>query len=189
MDLLKEKISTQGNVLSNNILKVDSFLNHQIDVSLMQIIGKEFKSRFKNVPVDKVLTVESSGIAPAIFTAMEFGVNVVFARKQQSLTLNENILTADVISYTKNERTTINISKDYINSGDSILIIDDFLATGEVSKGLIEIIKNSGAFITGIGIVIEKSFQKGRIYLDNAGFHVESLVRIKSMDNGKVTYL
>jgi len=189
MELLKNAILKKGIVLSADILKVDSFLNHQIDVVLMKEVGIEFKRRFTNKRITKVLTVESSGIAPALFTALEFQVDTVFARKRKSLTLNEDLLTAEVFSYTKKETTTITISKKYLDKNDCVLIIDDFLANGEVCRGLIEVIRQADAEIAGIGIVIEKSFQKGRSIIDKTGIPVESLVRIASLEGGKVTFV
>jgi xanthine phosphoribosyltransferase len=189
MELLKKAIQEKGAVLNDHILKVDSFLNHQIDVMLMKEIGAEFKRRFADKTITRVLTAETSGIAPALFTALEFNVNTVFARKRKSLTMNEDLLTADVYSYTKEEMVTITISRKYLNENDSVLIIDDFLANGEVAKGLIGVVKEAGAKIAGIGIVIEKSFQKGRILLDETGIQIESLVRIASLEGGKVTFV
>ena len=189
MELLKKVITEKGVALSANILKVDSFLNHQIDVMLMKEIGVEFKRRFAHKNVTKILTAESSGIAPALFTALEFQVNTVFARKRKSLTLSEDLLTAEVFSYTKNELATITISKKYLDKNDSVLIIDDFLANGEVCKGLIKVVQESGAELSGIGIVIEKSFQKGRALLDETGIQIESLVRIASLEGGKITFV
>lgn len=189
MDLLNRAILEKGRALSGDILKVDSFLNHQIDVKLMKEIGAEFKRRFDGKRVTKVLTVESSGIAPALFTAFEFDVDAVFARKKKSLTLNEGLLTAEVFSFTKNETVTITISRNYLSSDDSVLIIDDFLANGEVCKGLISLIQEVGAEISGIGIVIEKSFQSGRAMLDRTDIQIESLARIASLDDGKITFI
>jgi xanthine phosphoribosyltransferase len=189
MDLLKNTILEKGVALSDSILKVDSFLNHQVDAVLMQEIGKEFKKRFADKKITKVLTVESSGIAPALFTAIEFEVDAIFARKKKSLTLNEDLLTAKVFSYTKNEETTITISKKHLNENDVVLVIDDFLANGEVARGLIEVTEKAGAKIAGFGIVIEKSFQKGRSLLEKTGIQIESLARIASLDNGNITFI
>lgn len=189
MELLKKKIAENGKVLSDSILKVDSFLNHQIDVELMQAIGKEFARQFSDKKITKILTVESSGIAPALFTAVELKVDVVFARKRKSLTMHENLYTAEVFSYTKNEVSTITISKDHIKKEDTVLIIDDFLANGEVAQGLLKVTNEVGAQIAGIGIVIEKSFQKGRSILEETGVPIHSLVRIQSLENGAATFL
>src|SRR5690606_38274570 len=143
-------------------LKVDSFLNHQIDPVLMQQIGEEFAFRFENDQITKVLTLESSGIAPSVMTALRLEVPTVFARKRKSLTLIDHLYSAEVYSYTKQETNTISVSKDYITSDDVVLIIDDFLANGQAALGLIDLVEQSGAALAGVGIVIEKGFQKGR---------------------------
>ena len=189
MELLKTAIRQKGVALTDSILKVDSFLNHQIDPVLAREIGKEFKRRFADKSITKVLTAESSGIAPALMTALEFGVDLVFARKRKSLTLNEDLLTAEVFSYTKNELTTITVSRKYIGPSDTVLVIDDFLANGEVARGLMQVMEQAGAKIAGFGTVIEKSFQKGRGFLDQTGLRVESLARIASLEGGKITFV
>ncbi len=192
MELLKNKILEHGHVLSDKILKVDSFLNHQIDAKLMREMGVEFASRFKDQNITKVLTVEASGIAPAYATALELGVDLVFARKNQSLTLNKEsseIVYTEIFSYTKNVTTGIYISKKYITKDDNVLIIDDFLANGEVCKGLIKLLEDLGANLCGIGIVIEKSFQSGRKAIEEKGIKIESLARISSLENSRVTFL
>jgi xanthine phosphoribosyltransferase len=189
MRLLEEKISTEGKVLSENVLKVDSFLNHQIDPQLMLEIGKEFARIFAGEGITKIVTIESSGIAPAVMAGLYMNVPVIFARKRKSLTLVDELLTASVHSFTKNETNEISISNKYINENDRVLIIDDFLANGEAALGLVKIVEQSGAELTGIGIVIEKSFQQGAQKLKDLGLRVESLARIASLSNGVVTFI
>lgn len=158
---LEQKILTEGIVLSDQVLKVDAFLNHQIDPVLMQQIGKEFAARFKDAGITKIITIEASGIAPAIMAGLELGVPVIFARKYQSLTL-KTIYTAKVFSFTKQTESTIAISNKHINSSDKALVIDDFLANGQAALGLIDLIHQANAEVVGVGIVIEKSFQPGK---------------------------
>ncbi|TKC19202.1 xanthine phosphoribosyltransferase [Robertmurraya kyonggiensis] len=184
MKLLKEKIQSEGKVLSDQVLKVDSFLNHQIDPQLMVEIGKEFANRFEAEQITKVLTIESSGIAPGLMAALELNVPVVFARKRRSLTLIDDLLTAEVHSFTKNETNQISVSRKYLRETDRVLIIDDFLANGQAALALAEIVKEAGATVSGIGIVIEKSFQPGGDLLREKGFKVESLARIASLAGG-----
>ncbi|NSL50914.1 xanthine phosphoribosyltransferase [Calidifontibacillus erzurumensis] len=188
MQLLLEKIRQQGIVLPNNVLKVDSFINHQMDPQLMKEIGKEFARRFQNEGVTKILTIESSGIAPAIMTALVMNVPVIFAKKRKPLTLTEHAYTSSVYSYTKQETNIISVSKDYLKSNDTVLIIDDFLANGEAALGLINIVNEAQAKVAGIGIVIEKSFQEGAKKITNKGYRLESLARIASLENGTVTF-
>ncbi|CAM4302637.1 xanthine phosphoribosyltransferase [Jeotgalicoccus halotolerans] len=188
MDLLKNKILSEGVVLSDNVLKVDKFLNHQIDPELMVEIGKEFHSRFKDTEITKVLTLESSGIAPAVMTALNFNVPAVFARKRKSLTFTDDLLSAQVFSYTKQETNMISVSNQFIQPGDNILIIDDFLANGEAAGALTNIVEQAKANVSGIGIVIEKSFQSGAAILKEKNYRVESLARIESLSNHTVTF-
>lgn len=189
MRLLEEKIKSDGRVINENVLKVDSFLNHQIDPQLMNEIGKEFVARFSQEGVTKIVTLESSGIAPSVMAGLYMNVPVIFARKRKSLTLVDNLLTASVHSFTKNETNEISISNKYLTQDDTVLIIDDFLANGEAALGLAEIVHQSGAKIAGIGIVIEKSFQPGADKLREQGLRVESLARIASLTNGEVTFI
>jgi xanthine phosphoribosyltransferase len=189
MRLLEEKINTDGKVLSENVLKVDSFLNHQIDPQLMLEIGKEFARIFAGDGITKIVTIESSGIAPAVMAGLYMNVPVIFARKRKSLTLVDDLLTASVHSFTKNETNEISISKKYVNENDRVLIIDDFLANGEAALGLVDIVQKSRATVVGIGIVIEKSFQHGAQKLKDLGLRVESLARIASLSNGKVSFI
>jgi len=188
MELLKEKIVTEGKVLSDTVLKVDSFLNHQIDPLLMKEIGDEFANRFSDQVITKVLTIESSGIAPATFLGFTLGAPVVFARKRKSLTLTDNLYSSKVHSFTKNETNEISVSKSFLSEDDSVLIIDDFLANGEAVKGLLDIANQAGAHVVGVGIVIEKGFQEGGKNLRSKGIRLESLARIKSLTNGKVEF-
>ncbi|MEH7356951.1 xanthine phosphoribosyltransferase [Neobacillus drentensis] len=189
MKLLEETIKKDGLVLNENVLKVDSFLNHQIDPKLMIEIGKEFAERFANEGITKIITIESSGIAPAVMAGYHLNVPVVFARKRKSLTLTGELLTASVHSFTKNETSEISIAKKFINENDRVLVIDDFLANGQAALGLVEIVKLGGAEVIGIGIVIEKSFQPGAQILKEQGLRVESLARISSLANGEVTFI
>jgi xanthine phosphoribosyltransferase len=188
MELLKNKIEQEGIVLSNTVLKVDSFLNHQIDPNLMSEIGNEFAKRFANKGITKVLTIESSGIAPSVFAGLELGVPVVFARKRKSLTLINDLLTSSVHSFTKGETNEISVSNKYINENDVVLIIDDFLANGQAALGLVDIVEQANANVAGIGIVIEKGFQDGGKQLREKGYVIESLAIISSLKNGKVSF-
>lgn len=189
MKVLQEKILNEGKVLSGDVLKVDAFLNHQIDPVLMQEIGKEFAKRFKEVNITKIVTIESSGIAPAVMAALELGVKVVFARKRKSLTLQDNMYVANVYSFTKQETNEISLSRNHIDENDHVLIIDDFLANGQAALGLMSLVEQAGASIAGIGIVIEKAFQDGGKKLREQGVRVESLAEIASLDNGTVTFV
>ncbi|CAG9621734.1 xanthine phosphoribosyltransferase [Sutcliffiella rhizosphaerae] len=189
MQMLQEAICEKGTVLPNGVLKVNSFLNHQIDTGLMIEIGKEFASRFSEYKIDKVITIESSGIAPSFFAAHSLDVPLVFARKKKSLTLKDNVYTSEVFSFTKQESSEITVAKEFIKENERVLIIDDFLANGQAAQGLINVVKQAGAIVAGIGIVIEKSFQPGRKLLEDKGYHVESLARIDSLSDGKITFL
>ncbi|AZJ19766.1 xanthine phosphoribosyltransferase [Bacillus wiedmannii bv. thuringiensis] len=189
MKVLQEKILNEGKVLSGDVLKVDAFLNHQIDPVLMQEIGKEFAKRFKEENITKIVTIESSGIAPAVMAALELGVKVIFARKRKSLTLQDNMYVANVYSFTKQEANEISLSRNHIDENDRVLIIDDFLANGQAALGLMSLVEQAGASIAGIGIVIEKAFQDGGKKLREQGVRVESLAEIASLDNGTVTFV
>lgn len=186
---LEEKILQEGIVLSEHILKVDSFINHQMDPVLMKKIGIEFASRFREDGITKILTIESSGIAPGIMAALELEVPAIFARKKKSLTLTENLLTTQVYSFTKKESTEIAVSNKFIQPGDNVLIIDDFLANGQAAIGLASIVEKAGAHVAGIGIVIEKSFQQGASEIENKGYRLESLAKIASLKNGQVQFV
>ncbi|ACK93731.1 xanthine phosphoribosyltransferase [Bacillus thuringiensis] len=189
MKVLQEKILNEGKVLSGDVLKVDAFLNHQIDPVLMQEIGKEFAKRFKEENITKIVTIESSGIAPAVMAALELGVKVIFARKRKSLTLQDNMYVANVYSFTKQETNEISLSRNHIDENDRVLIIDDFLANGQAALGLMSLVEQAGASIAGIGIVIEKAFQDGGKKLREQGVRVESLAEIASLDNGTVAFV
>lgn len=189
MELLKHKVLNEGIVLGSGVLKVDSFLNHQMDPVLMREIGREFTRRFAGETITKVLTIESSGIAPGIMTALELDVPLIFARKQKSLTLTEDIFVEKVYSFTKKESNEITVSRKFIAPGERVLIVDDFLANGEAAFGLARIVEQAGGSVAGIGIVIEKSFQPGSRLLQEAGFRVESLVRIASLEDGQVAFV
>nr|WP_217484160.1 xanthine phosphoribosyltransferase [Acinetobacter oleivorans] len=186
---LEQKILTEGIVLSDQVLKVDAFLNHQIDPVLMQQIGKEFAARFKDAGITKIITIEASGIAPAIMAGLELGVPVIFARKYQSLTLKDDLYRSKVFSFTKQTESTIAISNKHLHSTDKALVIDDFLANGQAALGLIDLIHQANAEVVGVGIVIEKSFQPGRDLLLEKGYRVESLARVLSLTDGKVTFV
>jgi len=189
MDLLKEMILEKGYVINQNILKVDSFLNHQVDFKLMNEIGLEFYNYFKNSGITKIFTIESSGIAPAIMTSYKFEVPMVILKKQTSSILNDDFYQTEVKSFTKNTTYNLTLSKKYISKDDNILIVDDFLANGEAAKGAIKLIEDAGAKVAGIGIVIEKSFQPGRKILEDLGHDIYSLARIKSLEDNKIEFV
>ncbi len=188
MKELVERIQKDGEILEGNILKVDSFLNHQIDIHLLQDIGKEFYERFKDQGVTKILTIEASGIAIASFTALAFDVPVLFAKKSQSTNLGNNVYTSKVYSYTHNREYTVTVSKKYINENDRFLIVDDFLANGQAIQGLLDIVQQSKAKVVGIGACVEKTYQDGGKKLRQQGHKVESLAKIKSMEEGRITF-
>lgn len=188
MKELEEKIRQFGTVLPGNVLKVDAFLNHQVDPVLMQHIGQEFAARFKDAKITKVWTVESSGIAPAVMTGLALGVPVIFARKHKSLTLNSGMYTADVYSYTKKTTNQISISKRYVDKTDRVLLIDDFLANGQAVEGMLQIADQAGVEVVGAGIVIEKCFQPGSAELTAKGVRVESLAKVSSLADGQVSF-
>ncbi len=189
MHALEQKILAEGIVLSDQVLKVDSFLNHQIDPKLMQQIGQEFARLFKDAGITKIITIEASGIAPAVMAGLELGVPVIFARKYQSLTLKDDLYRSKVFSFTKQIESTIAISNKHISASDKVLVIDDFLANGQAALGLADLIHQAQAEVVGIGIVIEKSFQPGREILLEKGYRVESLARVKSLINGTVEFV
>ena len=188
MKELEEKIRQFGTVLPGNVLKVDAFLNHQVDPVLMQHIGQEFAARFKDAKITKVWTVESSGIAPAVMTGLALGVPVIFARKHKSLTLNSGMYTADVYSYTKKTTNQISISKRYVDKTDRVLLIDDFLANGQAVEGMLQIADQAGVEVVGAGIVIEECFQPGSAELAAKGVRVESLAKVSSLADGQVSF-
>ena len=190
MNFLEERIMKDGVVKPGNVLKVDSFLNHQMDVILMDQIAKEFKRRFGHKTVTKVLTIEASGIGIAAFVAREFGVPLVFAKKTQSINLDGDMYVAEVESFTHKNKNQVIVSKRYLNEGESVLIIDDFLANGCALQGLISIVESANATVVGCGIVIEKGFQIGGRVIRNMGYHQESLAIVDAMDaeKGTVTF-
>lgn len=189
MKELEERILRDGNVLGGGVLKVDNFLNHQIDPKLMQSIGNEFAKHYANKGITRIVTIESSGIAPAVFAGLALGVPVVFARKQKSLTLTDDLYSTDVYSFTKKSTSTIVISKKFLEKTDRILLIDDFLANGQAAKGLIKICQEAQATVVGVGIVIEKSFQVGRQLLEEENYEVYSLARIRAFEEGQVKFV
>lgn len=188
MELLKQRIIEEGKVINDNILKVDSFLNHQMDIKLFNELGREFKKIFNDDRVDKILTIEASGIGLACITAQYFDVPVVFAKKSLSSNLGTEVYQSHVFSFTKSIAYKILVSKSYIHPGENILIIDDFLANGQAVLGLSDIIRQAKANIIGAGIVIEKGFQNGRKILMEKGIRIESLAIIESMKDGKVVF-
>ena len=183
MELLKEKIRKDGVVKPGNVLKVDNFLNHQIDVALLDEIAKELKRRFGDAPITKVLTIETSGIAIACAVAREYGVPVVFAKKSKSVNMDGEVYVAEVESYTHKKTNQVIVAKKFLNENDRVLIVDDFLANGCALQGLISIVDGAGAEVVGCGIVIEKGFQEGGHRIRNLGFHLESLAIVESMDD------
>lgn len=188
MQKLKEKILACGKVIDDRIIKVDSFLNHQLDIDFFNEIGKEFKRRFQDKEITKILTLEASGIGIACIAAQYFHVPVVFAKKHDAGNLDKNTYQTEVYSFTKNTIYTVRVSKEYLQPSDKILIIDDFLANGQAVAGLINIVKQSGAQVVGIGIVIEKSFQKGREMIKDQEIQVESLAIIEAIQDGKIKF-
>lgn len=188
MELLKNKILKDAKVIGDSIIKVDSFLNHQLDIDLFNEIGKEFKERFRDEKISRILTVEASGIAVACIAAQYFKVPVVFAKKHEALNLDSDTYQSEVYSFTKQRNYNIRVSKKYITSEDNVLIIDDFLANGKAASGLVDIVNQAGARVAGVGIVIEKGFQQGREVLQQKGVRIESLIIIKSMKEGVITF-
>ena len=190
MNFLEERILKDGVVKPGNVLKVDSFLNHQMDIALMEEIGREFKRRFDGKPINKVLTIESSGIGIAAFVAKEFGVPMVFAKKSKSINIDGEMLVAEVESFTHKNKNQVIVSKLFLTAEDRILIIDDFLANGCALQGLIQIANSAGASVEGLGIVIEKGFQTGGQIIRNLGYQLESLAIVDAMDaeTGSVTF-
>lgn len=189
MEKLKEMIKKEGKALNEHVLKVDSFINHQVNPKLMEEIGETFAKNFTDRSINKVVTIESSGIAPAVMTALKLNTDLVILKKRSSKTLSGDIYQTPVISFTKGEKYNLTMSKNFIKEGDRVLIIDDFLANGEAASGAIRLLKEAKAEVVGIGILIEKSFQPGREKLENMGMEVYSLARIKSLSKGKIEFL
>lgn len=188
MEKLKKRILTDGSIEDDNVIKVDNFLNHQIDIDLLNEIGREFRDRFASEKVDKILTIEASGIAIAVIAAQYFNVPVVFAKKTESKNLDVETYESQVYSYTRDKTYTIRVSKKYLNEGENILIIDDFLANGKAVEGLVEIIDEANCNLVGIGIVIEKGFQKGGDNIREKGIKLESLAIVDKIENHKVLF-
>ena len=190
MNFLEERIVKDGIVKPGNVLKVDSFLNHQMDIGLMEEIGREFKRRFADKKVTKVLTIEASGIGIACFVAKEFGVPLVFAKKSKSINLDGEMYVAEVESFTHKKTNMVIVSKKYLKEGENVLVIDDFLANGCALQGLISIVESADANVVGCGIVVEKGFQDGGHRIRNLGYRLESLAIIDAMDaeSGTVTF-
>ncbi len=189
MELLKNKIIAEADIIEPNIVKVDGFLNHQIDTILYQEIGKEFARRFKDKKITKIVTIEASGIALALTTAMHLNnIPVVFAKKGMSATVNENLYVAKVHSFTKNITYNAIISKKYLSKEDHILLIDDFLANGQAMLGLIDICNQANATVEGVGIVVEKGFQDGRKVIEETGVEVKSLAIIKAVEGKNIIF-
>lgn len=189
MEKLHKKILSEGRALNENVLKVDSFLNHGVDSKLMYEIGTYFKEYFSKKGITKVFTIESSGIAPAVMTALQMELPMVTLKKQTSKILNGDVYQTTVHSFTKGLDYELTLSKKYINENDNVLIIDDFLANGEAALGAIRLVEGAGAKVGGLGIVIEKSFQPGRGVLDEKGYDVYSLARIKKLGKDLIEFL
>lgn len=190
MNFLEHRIQKDGIVTSDKVLKVDSFLNHQMDIDLLEQIGAEFQRRFADCHITKVLTIESSGIAIAYPVAKAFGVPLVFAKKGDSINLDGELMVAEVDSFTFGQKNTVVLSKKYITPEDHVLIVDDILAFGSALQGLISLVESAEATVEGLGIVIEKGFQEGGYRIRNLGYRLESLAIIESMDKetGKITF-
>ncbi len=189
MELLKNRIREEGRVKAGNILKVDSFLNHQMDISLFNEMGKEFSRLYAGEGVNKILTLEASGIGLAVITAQHFGnCPVIFAKKTKSKNLDGDLYLAQVTSFTRGNTFDIQVAKKYLDAGDRVLIIDDFLATGAALLGMVDIVAQSGAHLVGCGIVIEKGFQEGGSLLREQGVRVESLAIIKAFEGDQVIF-
>ena len=185
MEVLKKRILEDGRCLEGGILKVDSFINHQMDPRLMKAIADEFAARFADAGINKILTIEASGIAPAIMTGYIMNVPVVFAKKKKPSTM-ANMLATTVYSFTKNSNYDVCVCADYLRKGDRVLFIDDFLANGNAAKGIIDLTSQAGATLAGMGFVIEKAFQHGRDVLSPSGIPIESLAIIESLENGQI---
>ena len=190
LNLLQEKILSDGVIRPGNVLKVDSFLNHQMDIELFDQMGAEFKKRFADRPINKILTIEASGIGIACVVAQHFGVPVVFAKKTKSINIEGEMYTAEVESFTHKCKNQVIVAKKFLSEDDHVLIIDDFLANGCALQGLIQIVKAAGGTVEGIGIAIEKGFQSGGTVIRNLGYHLESLAIVEGMDasTGEITF-
>lgn len=189
MELLEQRILEEGHALPGNVLKVDSFLNQQIAPDLSLKMGEDFAAHFAESHIDRVLTIEASGIAIGLTTALKLGVPLVFARKKKSILMTEEIFSTEIYSYTKKEKNMVLVPKKFLPANENILIIDDFLANGDSALGLARLVKEAGSTVAGIGIVIEKSFQQGHQKVLDAGYPLYSLARIKSLDNCKIEFM
>jgi len=188
MQALKERILREGKNLGNGILKVDGFINHQVDPELMEACGKELARRFQDVGATKVLTAEISGIAPALATAMYLGLPVVYARKSKPITMPDQVYLTLSPSHTKGRMVELIVSPEYLGGGERVLIIDDFLASGATIQGLARLAQTAGAVIVGVGALVEKTFEGGRAVLANLGVRIEALARIRSMEGDTITF-
>lgn len=190
MNFLEERIVKDGIVKEGNVLKVDSFLNHQMDIELFDQMGAEFKKDLRTDPINKILTIEASGIGIACVVAQHFGVPVVFAKKTKSINIEGEMYTAEVESFTHKCKNQVIVAKKFLSEDDHVLIIDDFLANGCALQGLIQIVKAAGGTVEGIGIAIEKGFQSGGTVIRNLGYHLESLAIVEGMDasTGEITF-
>ena len=189
MKILKDRILSDGVIIGTDIIKVDGFLNHRVDPVLLREIAQEFKKRYEGTEITKVLTIEASGIAIAAFVALELGVPFVFAKKYSAKNLDSTVYQADVFSFTKQKTFSVRVSTKYIDKDDKVLIVDDFLARGGALCGLIDIVRQAGAEDVRCGIVIEKSFDQGADMLRSKGYRIESLARVKSIKDGKLTFV
>ena len=189
MKLLEDRILAEGNVLSPAILKVDSFINHQVDPVLMQEMGRDIADHFKDQGVTKVMTIESSGISPALFVACELGVPLLILKKQSSAILKTDVIQTEVVSFTKEISYQLTLARKYLSDTDHVLLVDDFLANGEAANGALRLIRKANATLAGLGVLIEKSFQPGREKLNSQGLHVYSLARIAEMDVDHITFI
>ncbi len=190
LNILEQRILKEGIVKEGNLLSVDTFLNQQMDIELFDWMAEEWKHRFEGYPIDKIVTIEASGIGIACIVSIHLGVPVIFAKRADHLNLDDEVYTADVQSYTHKRMTTVMISKRFLNEGENLLLIDDFLAHGNALKGLISMADQAGAKITGIGIAVEKGFQEGGQLIRDMGYPLESLAIVESMDpaSGKITF-
>ncbi len=188
METLKQRILSDGRALSESVLLVDSFLNHQVDPALMQQVGAEFALRFSNAGIEKIATIESSGIAPAVMTALTMGVPMVILKKQVSSIMKEGIIQTEVFSFTKNARYLLTLKGQFIRAGERVLIIDDFLANGEAAFGAIRLVEQAGGTVAGVGAVIAKAFQDGMKRLRAAGYRVEALAPVKAMRENTIEF-
>lgn len=188
MQLLKDRIRKDGVIKDGNVLKVDSFLNHQMDIALINEMGKEFRRRFPDESINKILTIEASGIGMAVLTGLVFDCPVVFAKKSKTINLSDDVYATTVYSFTHQVSKQVLVSKRYLNPGDRVLIVDDFLANGAALEGLCDIVEQAGATVVGAAIAIEKAFQPGGKKLRARGLRIESLARIESMSDDSIVF-